>query len=285
VAIATRYLSYPHIIWHIMFDDTQTPAVTRGIRIKNLFDGINDTEGPTKRPVRWLEPNQGSSTFDQGWVGDVDVFPINCLYNYNGNSTEISETAYAQVSGPIGDCEPLYVAHPYSVGNSPQQLRERNYALFIEGGSLINFGHEDWWPFGASGIFTAGLTWPQVLDGSSSVEMVQTSYCWTFIDTYLKNSGYGPVSTFVTTGEGSGETKAAQGASGTVAVAYFPDNRTVAVDTTIIAGTGNVRLRWFDPVLGTYSTIAASEAQQTGRSVTLPSARGDGTRDFVLVVD
>src|SRR4029077_8517653 len=47
----------------------------------------------------------------------------------------------------------------------------------------------------------------------------------------------------------------------------------------------NVRLGWFDPVAGTYATISASEVQQTGRSVTLPAARGDGTRDFVLVAD
>jgi hypothetical protein len=92
-------------------------------------------------------------------------------------------------------------------------------------------------------------------------------------------------SAFVTTGEGTDSSKAAQGTDGNVALAYFPDNRTIQVDTTILAGSSNVRLRWYDPVAGTFSTIAATEAQQTARAVTMPAARGDGTRDFVLVVD
>src|SRR5204863_4277028 len=116
-------------------------------------------------------------------------------------------------------------------------------------------------------------------------QTIQQSYVLPVLNKYLTDPGWLPTSSFVTTGEGTGGSKAAIGAASHAALAYFPDARTIVVDTTIIAGTSNVRLRWFDPVANSYTSIATSEAQQTGRSVTLPAARGDGTRDFVLVVD
>jgi hypothetical protein len=287
IAIASRYAGDPHIQWHVMFDNDDSVGGTRGQRINALFDGINDTEGAGTRPVRWCEVLNGSTTNEKGWYDPTGAttdtrFSINCIYEYTGDSAVQLEAAYAETSGPIGDCEPLYVGHGYPSGNNAQQYRERNYAVFVEGGCLINFGHEDWWTFGASGVgFTSG-DWSDV---QASTELVQASYAWSLIDAYCRDATWAPTSSFVTTGEGATDAKAAQGASNTAALAYFPDNRTVAVDTTILAGTANVRLRWYDPTTGTYSTIAASEAQSAGRSVTLPAARGDGTRDHVLVVN
>ena len=49
-------------------------------------------------------------------------------------------------------------------------------------------------------------------------------------------------------------------------------------------GTG-LNLRWYDPTAGTYTTIAASEAQQSNRAVSYPANHPDGTSDWVLVVD
>lgn len=284
VAIATRYASYPHLVWHVMLDDSQTPASTRGQRVEALFDGINDTEGASLRPVRWMEPQQGSSIDSQGWRGTTQMnCPVNGIYLYTDSSVEHVENGWADVTTvPFGDVEPPYDGSTHYTGNLGQQLRERSIAVFIEGGVYINYGHEDWWPFGANGIFTEGIAWTDV---QTHDHTIQQSYIWDLIDTYCADTNWDRHTGFVTTGEGSGDTKAAAGSSGTAALAYFPNNRTIQVDTTIINGTSNVRLRWFDPTDGTYSTIAASEAQQTGRSVTLPSARGDGTRDFVLVVD
>lgn len=287
VAVATRYYAYPNIVWHMMLDDTQTPGSTTGQRVNALFDGINDTEGPTSRPVRWMEVANGVTTNGQSWYDPTGATTdlrcsINCIYSYDFDSVVEFETGWADTSGPTGDCEPRYIGNPYTVGNAGQQYRERGYTVFLEGGCIINFGHEDWWPFGKTGLFTDGETWDTV---QADDEVVDAGHAWSLFETYLKDTTYAPVTTFVTTGEGTTDTKAAQGASNTAALAYFPDNRTVQVDTTIIAGTGLVRLRWYDPTAGTYSTIAASEAQQTGRAVTLPAARGDSTRDFVLVVD
>ena len=66
---------------------------------------------------------------------------------------------------------------------------------------------------------------------------------------------------------------------------YFPSSRSISINTTVLAADGNVRLRWYDPTAGTYSTIAAAEAKTASRSVNYPANHGDGTSDWVLVVD
>ena len=290
IDVATRYLPWSNIVWHVMFDDTPGPGSTTGGRVEAYFDGINDTEGPTRRPVRWCEVNTGSTTNEQGWLNTTDAkFSINCLYEYTGTSVEHVEAVWAEVTDvPVGDCEPVYDGASHYGGNMGQQLRERNYAVFLEGGCLINWGSEAWWAFGPPdryGLVADNETlddWTLVPD---HVHTVQAQYAWDLFDAYVADTTWLPTSSFVTTGAGTGETKAAVGLADTAAVAYFPDSRTIQVDTTVLTGTGNVRLRWYDPTDGTYTSIASSEAQQSGRSITYPSAHGDSTNDWVLVVD
>ena len=194
VALATRYAAYPNLIWHIMFDDGPTPTSPQGAKIDELFRGINDTETAGRRPVRWLEPNNPGtgywSTDLQDWydpTGATTYFgcTINTWYSYFSNSVEIAETGWAETPGPVGDCEPPYVGAPHYSGNSQQQLRERNYATFIEGGCIINWGHEDWWPFGADGLYSGGETWDTVVTDD---ETRQAGYAWQFIDEHLRST-------------------------------------------------------------------------------------------------
>jgi len=285
VAVATRYASASNILWHVMIDDTGGPGSTIGARIEAFYDGVNDTESPA-RPVRWMEVNNGSSTNEQGWLNTTQfAVPINCMYEYGSNSVELFEAAYTEsgtTSGPAGDCEPPYDGSPHYSGNLGQQLRERSSAVFIEGGSVINYGQENWWVFGATGLYDESLTWQDV---PTHDHTVQQSYIWDVVDAYMLHTDWAPTSGFVTTGEGSGDTKAAQGAYARAAIAYFPSSRTVAVDTTILTGISHVRLRWYNPQDGTYTSIAASEAQQSGRSISYPSAHADTTNDWLLVVD
>ena len=288
-AVATRYLSAPNIGWHSMIDDpTVTTGGPVGQRIDAFFHGVNDTEGASARPVRWLEQGGGSSTNEQGWLGTTNVnATINSWYEFWINSTEIAEAGYAEVpTVPVGDCEPPYDGAPH-YGNygadADQELRERSYATFLEGGSLINYGHEDWWRFGLSGLYSEGLTWRQVQGHSHTV---QQSYAWKLLDEFVADPTWAPDDgSFLTAGTDSGDTKAAAGRSDTAAVAYFPSSRDVVVNTTVLGGNDPVRLRWYDPTAGTYTTISASEARQSNRSVAYPAAHPDGRRDWVLVVD
>ena len=285
VEIANRYATYENIVWHIMLDTNDTPTSTRGQRINALFDGINDAEGANRRTVRWMEPGNGASIASQGWLGTSSFnATMNGWYSYTSNSVEMIESAYAAVTGvPVGDTEPPYDGAPHYLGNRGQQLRERSYATFLEGGAYINYGHENWWTFGAPGLFSEGLSWQQVPGHNHTL---QQSYVWKLIDAYVADQSWRPENgQFLKSGAGSGDTKAAAGYSSTAAIAYFPTSRPVTVDTTAIVQGSTVRLRWYDPYTGDYTTIADFEAKDTDRTVSYPPAHQDGSNDWVLVVD
>jgi hypothetical protein len=91
--------------------------------------------------------------------------------------------------------------------------------------------------------------------------------------------------TFLTSGEGTGDNKAACGRSDTHAMAYFPSSRSIIVNTTVIAGSTPVQLRWFDPSSGDFTLIANAEAQSASRSITYPGNNDDGQPDWVLLVN
>jgi hypothetical protein len=292
VAVATRYKAYPNVVWHVMFDD---PEGAYG-RVNALFRGINDTEGESTRRVRWSEPNNRSSIYSQliGPKVAPEFGPsLNGFYNNWSSGSGDAATELIQASWnekgattlPTGDVEMPYDASPHIDGDPGQQLRERSYAVFLEGGVFINYGHEDWWPFGAPGVVdsTEHLTWQQVPDHDHTV---QQQYVFELLDQDVADPTWRPDDgSFLRTGTGSGGTKAAAGHSDRAAIAYFPSERKVAVDTTVIGGTGPVRLRWYDPTTGNYTVITASEAPQADRPVAYPEKHPDHTSDWVLVVD
>jgi hypothetical protein len=292
VAVATRYRAYPNILWHVMLDDPEGAYS----RINALFRGINDTEGAGTRPVRWAEPNNRSSIYSQligsnvapAFAPSLNGFYDNWASGSGDASTELIQASWNEKGAtalPTGDVEQGYDASPFIHGDLGQQLRERSYAVFLEGGVFINYGHEDWWPFGAQGVVdaTEDLTWQQVPD---HVHTVQQQYLFGLLDEYVADPTWMPDDgSFVSNGTGSGGTKAAAGRSDRAGIAYFPSERTVVVDTTVISGNGPVRLRWYDPTTGTYTLVAASEPREPKRSVAYPAKHPDGTSDWVLVVD
>jgi hypothetical protein len=293
VNLATRYASYRNIVWHVMGDFVwyynQGPAVA----LDALFHGIRDTEGANHRLII-SEPTQGQGvTGYQQFIAEEGPSgyqwfkqSANPLYNYGDNAVTQFDAIYNKtraISYPVWDSEPPYVNAPHYSGNSNQQLRERNYATFIRGGVGINFGHEKWWPFGKTGIYDGGSGWLIIL---TQAPQIQAGHAWSILDEYVAATTWVPDNgSFLKTGLGSGDTKAASGYSATSALVYFPSRRAVIVNTTVIAGTGNIRLRWYDPTAGTYTTISASEAETARRSVSYPSAHSDGTNDWVLVVE
>ena len=155
----------------------------------------------------------------------------------------------------------------------------------IRGGVGTDYGDESWWTFGKLGLFVTGINWDQVV---TETETIQAMYCWDLLELYCADATWVPDSSAVNAaGLGSGDTKAAAGRSDGAMLVYFPSSRTgMTVNTLLVAGNGNVRLRWFDPTLNTYSTIALSEAQVAARSVSFPATvHQDGSTDWILVVD
>jgi len=290
--LATRYASYPNIIWHVMGDFEWSSSQAPAPQLDAMFHGIRDAEGSTHRLII-AEGGNGTSNGNTGFRQFISGEgssgyqwfrqSADTVYHYGANAADQFDAVWGNTTTyAVMDIEPPYVNAPHYPGNRNQQLRERNFATFIRGGIGINFGHEKWWPFGKDGIYDGGPGWLGIL---SEVPQLQAKHAWTLVDSFVSNSTWARDSgSFLKTGLGSGDTKAASGFSSTSAVVYFPSSRSIVVDTTAIASAGNVQLRWYDPTTGSYTTISASEPKTATRSISYPAAHSDGSNDWVLVV-
>lgn len=300
-AVGARYNTSPNIIWEIEADDGWTASSTTGRRIDYMARGID--EGRTNYPNLWFaEPYANTSEGTMGdWQNQEGTDPTgyqwlhlctNGMYWYSDADVPQAEVEFDNAVGFLGtrdigtwDCEPPY-AQASQYADQRKGCRDRIYVDFIEGLVGINWGHERWWPFIYTGLFPGAspATWQEV---PNSPEVLDASYAFGIVDTYITDANWTRTSSFITTGEGTGSSRAAQGTNGVAALALFKNSRTIVVDTTIITGTGNVRLRWFDPSNGTFTSIATSEAQNASRSITHPgnTSNSDGDGDWLLVVD
>jgi hypothetical protein len=282
--------AYPNLILHYgadhSFDHPSDPATHVDAWFEGFFDGAGRDDF-----VIVAEQAEGRTTYDQfGLRGDTPYTymtpDVNAEYDHSASSVEVFEAAWGETGAttyPVWDVEPAYIDSVRSSSADVQEIREQIYAEAVEGGCGINFGHEAICTFGGDTGFVDDPVWD---DHLADVEMVEAGYAWAIVDEWTLDTTYGPDSTWITTGVGSGDTKAGAGKSDSVLLAYFPSSRTLTIDTTVFTGTGNVRLRWYDPTAGTYSTIAASEAQNASRSISsFPSNHADGFSDWVLVVD
>ena len=136
---------------------------------------------------------------------------------------------------------------------------------------------------GVVGIYDGGPEWLKILKEAPQLD---AKYAWSLIDKYVVDTSWSrDDGNFVKAGIGDGDIKAASGYSRFAAVAYFPMSRSVTVDATVIAGSVSVKLSWYDPTTGTYTSISESEAAIANRSIAFPEARPDGSADWVLVVE
>ncbi len=289
--LATRYSGYPNIVWHVMGDFRWSYNQAPALELDAIFHGIKDAEGSTHRLII-AEPANGSTSFDQfisqegkkgyQWFKQS----ADTVYDYGSNSVEQFDRVFSRrgaTTYPVVDIEPPYVNAPHYKGQQDQELRERNYATFIRGGAGINFGHEKWWPHVFTGLFDGGKGWLKVL---TEPPQRCAEFAWKLLDTYVQEASWTrDDGTFLKTGLGRGDDKAASGYSRSAAVVYFPSRREITVDTTAIALGRNVRLRWYDPTNGTYTAISASEPKTSSRPLSYPPAHKDGFNDWVLVVD
>ena len=291
-AVATRYASYPNIVWHVMGDFKWRYNEGPALGLDAIFHGLRDAEGASHRLII-AEPANGSTSFDQFISAEgTDGYKwfkqsADTIYHYGSSSAEQFDKVYNQARAaiyPVVDIEPPYVNAPHYKNQQNQELRERNYATFIRGAAGINFGHEKWWPFGVTGLFDGGPGWLNIL---SEAPQLDAKHTWIILDAYVTDPTWKPdAGTFLKSGLGSGDDQAASGYSSRAALVYFPTSRLVIVDTTKIARGSKVQLRWYDPTSGSYTMIASSEAKASDRSLSYPATgHADGFNDWVLVAD
>jgi hypothetical protein len=290
VAVASRYLTAPNIVWHVEADAGWQPEDAIGRRLDNVFRGIADTEttprlilaepylGGTGYQMFISEQGTGSSAYD--WLR----LSTNAVYDYGSNAVEQFDAVWDEAGATayaVWDSEPPYASATHYTGNYRQQMRERNYATFIRGGCGINYGDEDWWPFGKLGLFDGGLEWVEVPDSATTAD---AQHAWTLIGAHVTDPTWTrDAGAFVTRGLGSGDTKAASGYSGSSGLVYKPHSSPITVDLTIFTA-DTVHVRWYDPTTGDYTNVGDFPTTGT-RVVPHPGKNASGQPDWVLVVE
>ncbi len=290
VAVASRYRDAPNIVWHVEADTGWQPEDPIGRRLDNIFHGIADTETTPRLIV--AEPyldgtgyqmflsEEGSGNSGYQWLH----LSTNAVYDYGDNAVEQFDRVWNEPGAtnyPVWDSEPPYASATHYGGDQRAQLRERNYATFIRGGSGINYGDEDWWPFGKLGLFSGGLEWSEVPDAKTTVD---AQFAWGLIDahvadpTWTRDDG-----AFVKSGLGSGDTKAASGYSDTSGLVYMPDASAITIDLSVFSGP-TVHVRWYDPTTGR-STDVGDFPTTASPEIPDPGNNASGQPDWVLVVD
>lgn len=298
-AIAARYAGVLNLSWHLGADSAFNygSAGSVGRCIDAFFHGIRDgevTAGDSPRLILFAEPDSSQTVYSQfinqqGTSGSgyqwlhVDS---NGLYDYTYDVVDNIATPYGQIVRPLADVEPPYVNSPWPIPSPPtdQQLRERVWSDMISDVQLVNHGDEDIWSGGLDQGHGGGpTTWAPALAADINV---QVGMAFDLLRTHVADATW-VQSNFVTGGQGTTTAKASEGNSDSRALAYFPNSRgSITVNTTLLAGTGNVSLDWLDPTDGTLTSIATSEAQNASRSVTHPgnNTNDAGDSDWVLLV-
>jgi hypothetical protein len=290
VAVASRYLDAPNIVWHVMADREWQPDDDIGRRIENIFHGIADTE--TTPRLILAEPHQGATAYQEfiskeGTGGSAYEWlhlSTNAVYDYGDEAVEQFDAVWDEDGAtdiPVWDSEPPYASAPHYDGDERQQLRERNYTTFIRGGCGINYGDEDWWTFGKEGLYTGGRHWSEVPDSETTVD---AQHAWSLIDTYVADPTWArDDGTFVTDGLGDGDSKSASGHSDSAGLVYTPDDTSLTVDLSIFTAAA-VHIRWYDPTTAEFTNVGDFPTTGT-QEVAHPGDNASGQPDWVLVVE
>ena len=96
-------------------------------------------------------------------------------------------------------------------------------------------------------------------------------------------AGYG---TFASTGSPgvNDYVTAARTPSGKLVIAYVPSARSVTIDMSQLSGPSTAR--WYDPVVGMFTSITGSPFAHTGVSdFTTPGTNAGGDEDWVLILE
>jgi hypothetical protein len=290
VAVANRYRDAPNIVWHVEADTGWHPDDAIGRRLDNVFHGIADTEKTPRLIVAEPYPDstgyqmfiseEGTGNSGYQWLH----LSTNAVYDYGEDIVDQFDAVWNEAGAtgyPVWDSEPPYASSARRPGDERQQLRERNYATFIRGGSGINYGDEDWWRFGKLGLFYGGREWDAVPDSATTKD---AQLAWNLLDAHVADPTWTPdEGDFVTDGLGSGDTKAASGHSDTSGLVYTSDTSALTVDLTIFDA-DVVHIRWYDPSNGSYTNVG--DVATTGTKVIdHPGNNASGQADWVLVVD
>jgi hypothetical protein len=290
VYLGTRYKSFTNVVWvnGVDFqtwnvasspsDDRLTQAVAQGIA----------SVAPHLMQTVELNYILSTSLNDPTWSP-----PVNLDWVYD------QLPQYGQMYAEYNRTVPRSAIHrlPYFLGegdyegenntgrdpSTPLVLRKQEYWTALSGATGQMFGNHFTWQF-LSG-------WQHDIKTVGSGQFIIMSRLlasvpwWTLVPDQMHNvvtAGYGTFNPNDTITQSDYATTA-RTADGEVVMTYLPTIRTITVDMTKLRDRATAR--WFDPTVGSYTTIAGSPFSNKGnRRFTPPGPNRAGAGDWVLVL-
>jgi hypothetical protein len=290
--LGARYKDKPNIIWLGLGDFTPPHGSEGAARARAIAQGIK-AAGATQ--LFMAEPSSPDEIPGQV-PGFGRVVELNSFYGYGpdgeGNVYETAERAWdLSPRKPAWMQEGTY-EYEDNTGyftREPWETRRGRFWSVLGGGTAGDgFGSRDVWQWRD---FPAALASPGAEYSVYAFDLFASLPWWE-----LRPSGTDPGfagTTLVTQGRGmwgdSDYITSALTDDQEWLLAYVPVTRRGArrfqVDMTAMAGP--VRARWFDPSTGTYLAISDGYtfSNEGTRRFTTPGLRGDGTDDWLLVLD
>jgi hypothetical protein len=289
--LGQRYASQPNIIWCAGGDRGDNLTATDLARTDAMMTGIR-----TYASHLMTAHGQDLTTAD-GVYGAYSWLDLNNAYNAARDPLATTRTSYTDApTRPTFFIEGQYEQDPQRspvLVNGALMLRTQAWAPQLAGSVGHVYGNDPRWYFGDTwGGPYGGGTWQESLDhpaGNRDVGTIHLGYFASFwLDQGVQWWELVPdtTDTFLTAGEGSGETQAsaAFNATDAVAVVYAPSNVSITVDLTELSAAATVRIRRYDPTAGTFTTVG-TYATSGSQTITHPGNNTWGHSDWVYLIE
>ncbi len=285
--VGQRYVNYDNIVWQHGNDFQSWQNSSDDALVKAVALGIQDVDTRHIHTIE-LSYNQSSTIDDPTWAGFVG---LNAVYDYESiyarTYRDYNATNFLPNFLVESNYEGEQLAGAPHVTNE-HDVRAEDYWIDLAGGIGFLYGNHFIWPFPSN--------WQQHLNDPGAVETLYVQNlllprAWYNLvpdqNHTVVTSGYG---TFEDISDGTNNqdndyAPTARTSDGSLVITYMPTARAVTVDMTQLSAATNAS--WYDPTLGTYSSIAGSPLANTGSHVFTPpaSTHSDGSNDWVLVLE
>jgi hypothetical protein len=280
--LGTRYKDFPNIIWMSGNDFQSWPTLSDDKLVQAVALGIKDTD-PNHIHTVQLDTADSTSLDDSSWA---PIISLNAAYTRSPTYAEVLHGYNQSTSVPVFMVEANYEFESNTGKDlgTPSILRRQEYWTALSGANGQLYGNGYTWGFRNG--------WKNQLDTPGAVQIAYVKALFEPRAWYelvpdqvhtVVTAGYG---TFSSTGSigASDYVTAARTPSGKLVMAYVPSARTVTVDMSQLSGRATAR--WYDPVVGTFTSIAGSPFSHTGSSdFPTPGTNAGGDEDWVLILE
>jgi hypothetical protein len=280
--LGTRYRDFPNIVWMSGNDFQSWRTLSDDALVREVALGIKETD-PNHIHTVALDFLVSSSLNDSSWAS---VISLNAVYTYYPTYAEVLHAYNQSADIPVFMVEANY-EFENNTGmdpSTPAILRRQGYWTSLSGGSGQLYGNGYTWGF--SNGWKNQLNTPGAVQFGHLKALFEPRAWYELVPDQghtVVTAGYG---TFSSTGSigGNDYVTAARTPNGKLVMAYVPSARTVMVDMSQLSGP--VSARWYNPVVGTFTSITGSPFANTGsRDFTTLGTHADGAEDWVLVLE